>query len=64
MKIVILILVIAAAVWAYFNIDFSNLSNAGQDAQQTVKQEKTLNKFFSADEQNKNETNKTIQENF
>ena len=61
MKWVIILLIAAAAVWAYMNVDFSNLDS---NAESTVKQEKTLKKFFNADEQNKYETKKVIEENF
>lgn len=61
MKWIILLLVIAAGVWAYLNVDFSNF---GSNAENTLKQEKTLKIFFDADKQNKDETQQTIQEHF
>jgi len=61
MKWIVILLIGAAAFWAYQNVDFSNL---GSDTENTIKQEKTLKKFFNADEQNKNETRKVIEENF
>ncbi|MCR5261764.1 MAG: hypothetical protein K6C94_08000 [Candidatus Gastranaerophilales bacterium] len=53
MKWIIILLVAAIGCWAYFNVDFSNLNS---QADQNLRQEKTLKKFFSADEQNKKET--------
>lgn len=61
MKWIVILLIAAAGVWAYFNVDFSNL---GSNAENTVKQEKTLKKFFNADEQNKQETQRVLEENF
>ena len=61
MKWIVILLVAAAAVWAYMNVDFSNL---GSNTTETIKQEKTLKKFFDADRQNKEETRQTIEENF
>ena len=60
MKWIILLLVVAAGVWAYFNVDFSNI---GQDSTNALRQEKTMKKFFGADEQNKQETREVL-ENF
>lgn len=59
MKWIILLLVIAAGVWAYFNVDFAQL---GTQTENTLRQEKTMKKFFSADEQNKDETQKVIEQ--
>lgn len=61
MKWIILLLVVAAGVWAYLNVDFANL---GSNAENTLRQEKTLKVFFDADKQNKDETQQTIQEHF
>ncbi len=61
MKVIIFVLIIAAAVWAYFNVDFANM---GSNMENTIKQEKTIKKFWNADQQNKDELNKTLQENF
>lgn len=61
MKWIILLLVVAAGVWAYMNVDFSNFHN---DATNTFKQEKTLKKFFDADKQNKDQTRDVIENNF
>ena len=61
----IILLLVAAGVWAYFNVDFTGIKNRTQDgAMNTIKQEKTINKFFDADKQNKQETQNTINENF
>lgn len=60
MKWIILLLLIAAGVWAYYNVDFTQL---GQDTHSTIKQEKTMKKFFDADKQNKDETREVL-ENF
>lgn len=61
MKWIILLLVVAAGVWAYLNVDFANL---GTNTENTLRQEKTLKIFFDADKQNKEETQQTIQEHF
>lgn len=61
MKWIILLLVVAADVWTYLNVDFANL---GTNAENTLRQEKTLKIFFDADKQNKNETQQTIKEHF
>lgn len=61
MKWIIILLIVAAGVWAYFNVDFSNL---GSDAQSKLREEKTMKVFFDAYQQNKGETQKIIQENF
>ena len=57
MKWIILLLLVAAGVWAYLNVDFSNL---GAQSENTLRQEKTLKKFFDADKQNKYETQEVI----
>lgn len=57
MKWIILLLLVAAGVWAYLNVDFSNL---GTQSENTLRQEKTLKKFFDADKQNKDETQEVI----
>jgi len=61
MKWIVILLIAAAAFWAYQNVDFSQL---GSNTENTIKQEKTLKKFFDADNQNKEETRKVIEENF
>lgn len=61
MKWIIILLVVAAGVWAYLNVDFANL---GADAQSKLREEKTMKVFFDADKQNKDETQQTIQEHF
>lgn len=60
MKWIVILLIGAIGAWIYFNSDFSNV---GQNTQNTLKQEKTMKKFFGADEQNKQETQKVL-ENF
>ncbi len=50
MKWIIILLVVAAGVGAYLNVDFANL---GTNAENTLRQEKTLKIFFDADKQNK-----------
>ena len=61
MKWIILLLLIAAGIWVYFNVDFSKINTNAENA---LRQEKTLKIFFDADQQNKEETQKTIKENF
>lgn len=61
MKWIILLLIVAAGVWVYFNVDFAQL---GAQTNETIRQEKTLKKFFDADKQNKDETRQTIEEHF
>lgn len=58
MKWIIILLLVAAGIWAYQNVDFSNL---GAQTDSTVRQEKTLKKFFNADEQNKQETKDVLE---
>lgn len=65
MKWIIVLLLIAACVWAYFNIDFTGAKNNAQEStMNAIKNEKTINKFFEADKQNKQETQDTINNNF
>ena len=61
LKWVILALLIAGGVCVYFNVDFTQL---GTNAENAVRNEKTIKKFFEADRQNKEETQQTIQEHF
>ena len=61
LKWIILALLIASGVWVYFNVDFTQL---GTNAENAVRNEKTIKKFFEADRQNKEETQQTIQEHF
>lgn len=61
MKWIVILLIAAAACWMYFNIDFASL---GTNTTEALRQEKTIKKFFDADRQNKEETQKTIQEVF
>ena len=62
MKWIVIILIGAIGVWAYFNMNVDT-TNAKNNTTKTIKQEKTLKKFFNADEQNKQET-KEVLENF
>lgn len=65
MKWVIILLLIAAGVWAYLNVDFTRMKNNTQDnMMNAIKNEKTIKKFFDADQQNKQETQDTIRDNF
>lgn len=59
MKWIVILLLAAAGVWAYFNVDFSNL---GAKSENTLRQEKTMKKFFNADQQNKEETQKVLED--
>lgn len=61
MKWFVFILIAAAAVWVYLNVDFTQLHD---DATNTIMQEKTLKKFFDADKQNKDETQRIIHEEY
>ena len=61
LKWIILALLIAGGGWVYFNVDFTQL---GTNAENAVRNEKTIKKFFEADRQNKEETQQTIQEHF
>ena len=65
MKWIIILLLVVAGVWAYFNIDFTGAKNNAQEStMNAIKNEKTINKFFEADKQNKQETQDTINNNF
>ena len=65
MKWVIILLLIAAGVWAYLNFYFTGMKNNTQDnTMNAIKNEKTIKKFFDADQQNKQETQDTIRDNF
>jgi len=59
MKWIVILLIAAAGIWAYYNVDFVNFKN---QTNQTVRQEKTLKKFFNADEQNKKETQDVLRD--
>jgi len=62
MKWIVILLIAAAGIWAYYNVNVDTTS-AKDSTTNTIKQEKTLKKFFNADEQNKQET-KEVLENF
>ncbi len=65
MKWIIILLLVVAGVWAYFNVDFTGAkNNAQENTMNAIKNEKTINKFFEADKQNKQETQDTINNNF
>lgn len=65
MKWIIILLLVVAGVWAYFNADFTGAkNNAQENTMNAIKNEKTINKFFEADKQNKQETQDTINNNF
>ena len=65
LKWIIVILLIAAGVWAYLNLDVSGMKNEAQDStMNAIKNEKTKNHNFHADKQNKDQTKQTIKDNF
>ncbi len=65
LKWIIVILLIAAGVWAYLNLDVSGMKNEAQDStMNAIKNEKTIKVFFDADKQNKDQTKQTIKDNF
>ena len=54
LKWIIVIVLIAAGVWAYLNLDLSGMKNEAQDnTMNAIKNEKTIKVFFDADKQNK-----------
>ena len=53
MRWIIILLLIGVGFWAYNNVGFSNFKG---NADKTIRQEKTIKKFFAADEANKKET--------
>ncbi len=62
---ILLVLVIAAGVWAYLNLDFTGVKQQAQDStMNAIQNEKTIKVFFDADKQNKDETQQTIKEHF
>ena len=65
LKWIIVIVLIAAGVWAYLNLDLSRMKNEAQDNTiNAIKNEKTIKVFFDADKQNKDQTQQTIKDNF
>ncbi len=65
MKWIIILLVVAAGAWVYFNVDLNSVNNTvNEEATNALKQEKTIKVFFDADQQNKEETQETINEHF
>lgn len=63
MKWIVIILIGAIGAWAYFNNFSFDTTGAKTNTTNTLKQEKTMKKFFGADEQNKQQT-KEVLENF
>ena len=61
LKWIILLILIAGGVWVYFNVDFTQMGNNAENA---IRNEKTIKKFFDANKQNKEQTQQTIRENF
>lgn len=59
MKWIVILLLIAGCYWAYNNVDFANLANK---ADTSVRNEKNLKNFFKADEMNKQDTQKALEE--
>lgn len=65
MKWIILLLLIAAGAFIYFNVDLNKVnSTVNEEATNALKQEKTIKVFFDADQQNKDEMQQTINEHF
>lgn len=63
MKWIVIILIGAIGAWAYFNNFSFDTTSTKTNTTNTLKQEKTMKKFFGADEQNKQQT-KEVLENF
>lgn len=59
MKWIIILLLIGAGVWTYFNVDFASL---GDKAQTSIKQEKTMQKFYNTTNKKQEEVDKVLQE--
>ena len=57
LKFVILVIIILGGIWIYNNIDFQQLGNSSLN---TLKKEKTINKFNSADKMNKDAVNDAL----
>ena len=65
MKWIILLLLIAAGAFIYFNVDLNKVnSTVNEEAKNARKKKKTIKVFFDADQQNKDETQQTINEHF
>jgi len=58
-KIITLAIIIGAAVWVYFNVDFTNFKS---DAINTFQKEKTMKKFQNSEQQKNDQLNKTLEE--
>lgn len=62
MKWIVILLLLGVGIWIFASkSDFSEFQSKTESF---IKQEKTLKKFFDADEQNKEETRKVIEEHF
>jgi len=59
LKLFFILFVIIGAYFVYNNVDFSKFKD---DTTSTIRQEKTMKKFFDADRQNKEETQRVIQD--
>jgi len=57
-KFIVLVLIIAAAIWAYYNVDFSNFKS---NATSTFKKEKTIRGVDEARRQNNEEAQKALE---
>ena len=57
LKFVILVIIILGGIWIYNNVDFQQLGNSSLN---TIKEEKTINKFHSADKMNKDAVNDAL----
>lgn len=55
----VILFIIVGAYFVCNNVDFSTLKD---DATSTIKQEKTMKKFFDADNQNKEETQRVLKD--
>lgn len=57
LKFILLIIIILGGIWIYNNVDFQQL---GSSSVNTIKKEKTINKFNSADKMNKDAVNDAL----
>lgn len=57
LKFVILVIIILGGIWIYNNVDFQQLGNSSVN---TLRKEKTINKFNTADQMNKDAVNKVL----
>jgi len=56
-RFLLLIAIVFAGIWVYNNVDFEQLGNSTVN---TLKKEKTINKFNSADQMNKDAVNDAL----